>query len=91
MRAALGARPADLLEIVLAQGLRMAAFGVALGAGASWLATRWLRGLLFGVQPFDPATFGTVAVLFFLVALAACLVPALRAARVDPMTALRNE
>ena len=91
VRAALGARPADLLEIVLAQGLRMAAFGVALGAGASWLATRWLRGLLFGVQPFDPATFGTVAVLFFLVALAACLVPALRAARVDPMTALRNE
>ena len=52
---------------------------------------RWIRGLLFGVQPFDPATLGAVAVLFGLVALAACFVPARRAARVDPLTAIRND
>jgi predicted permease len=91
VRVALGARPAQLLEMVLRQGARMVLLGVVLGVAASALATRWLRGLLFGVQPFDPATLGAVAMLFCLVALAACGVPARRAARVDPLTALRNE
>ncbi len=90
VRVALGARPAQLLEMVLAQGARLAAIGIVLGAGASILASRWIRGLLFGVQPFDPATLAAVAVLFGLVALAACLIPARRAARVDPLTAIRN-
>ena len=76
VRVALGARPAQLLEMVLAQGARLAAVGIVLGAAASILASRWIRGLLFGVQPFDPATLGAVAVLFGVVALAACLVPA---------------
>ena len=91
VRVALGARPAQLLQMVLAQGARMAAIGIVLGAGMSILASRWIRGLLFGVQPFDPATLGAVAVLFGLVALAACIVPARRAARVDPLTAIRND
>ena len=64
VRVALGARPAQLLEMVLTQGARLAAVGIVLGAAASILAARWIRGLLFGVQPFDPATLGAVAVLF---------------------------
>jgi predicted permease len=91
VRVALGARPAQLLEMVLTQGARLAAVGIVLGAAASILAARWIRGLLFGVEPFDPATLGAVAVLFGVVALAACLVPARRAARVDPLTAIRND
>ena len=90
VRVALGARPAQLLEMVLAQGARLAAIGIVLGAGASILASRWIRGLLFGVQPFDPATLAAVAMLFALVALAACFIPARRAARVDPLTAIRH-
>jgi predicted permease len=91
VRVALGASPMRLLQMILAQGARMAAAGIAAGAVASLLATGWIRGLLFGVGATDPLTLGAVAVLFSLVALVACLVPALRAARVDPITALRNE
>jgi predicted permease len=91
VRVALGAHPTQVLQMVLAQGARMALAGMVVGACASLLVTRWIRGLLFGVQPFDPAVLIGVAILFSLVALAACLVPARRAARVDPLTALRNE
>ena len=90
VRAALGARPARLIGMVVAQGGWMAAAGIILGAGASLLAARAIRGLLFGVQPFDPVTIGAVAVLFAAVALAACLIPARRAARVDPLAVLRD-
>ena len=68
----------------------MAAVGIALGAGMSVLATRWIRGLLFGVQPFDPPTLAAVALVFCAIIFAACVLPARRAASVDPMTALRN-
>ena len=91
VRVALGARPAQLLQMVLAQGARLAGIGIVLGAGASLLATRWIRGLLFGVSAFDPLTLAAVGGLFSLVALIACLVPARRASRVDPLTALRSE
>jgi predicted permease len=91
VRVALGARPAQVLEMVLLQGARLALLGIVLGAGGSLVSTRWLRGLLFGVQSFDPATLGIVALFFGAVALAACLVPASRAARADPLMALRNE
>ena len=91
VRVALGARPVLLLRMVLAQGAWMTLVGIVLGVASSLLVARWIRGLLFGVRPFDPLTLGAVAVLFCLVALAACLVPALRAARVDPLTAIRNE
>ena len=91
VRVALGARPVLLLRMVLAQGAWMTLVGIVLGVAGSLLVARWIRGLLFGVRPFDPLTLGAVAILFCLVALAACLVPALRAARVDPLTAIRNE
>jgi predicted permease len=90
VRAALGASPGRLLTMVLGTGVRMGLLGIAIGIGASLLVTRSLRGLLFGVQPFDAATFVFVATVFGLVVLAACLLPARRAGRVDPMTALRN-
>ncbi|MGH7556131.1 MAG: FtsX-like permease family protein, partial [Longimicrobiales bacterium] len=91
VRLALGARPGQLLQMVLAQGARMALLGLALGAGVSMLATRGIRGLLFGVQPFDPITLGGVAILFCAIAMAACLLPARRAAGIEPLAALRNE
>jgi putative ABC transport system permease protein len=90
VRLALGAQPAQLAKMVLGQAAWMIGAGLALGIGASVLATRGLRGLLFGVQPFDPLTYGAVAILFCAVAAAACFAPARRAGRVDPVTALRT-
>jgi putative ABC transport system permease protein len=91
VRVALGASPRRLLQMILAQGARMAAAGLAAGAAASLLVTGWIRGLLFGIDAIDPATLAAVAVVFAFVTFLACLVPALRAARVDPTAALRNE
>ena len=91
VRMALGAGRREVLALVVRQGLALAAVGVALGLLASAGATRLIAGLLFGVSPTDPLTFAVVAVLLTLVALLACLVPARRATRVDPMTALRCE
>jgi predicted permease len=91
VRVALGARPQQIVEMVLAQGAWMASVGIVLGAGASLAATQAIRGLLFGVRPFDPVTLGGVAFLFGVLALAACLAPALRAARVDPVITLRSD
>ena len=88
---ALGAGRREVLGLVVRQGLVLAAAGVALGLLAATGATRLLSGLLFGVSPTDPLTYGVVALLLTLVALLACLVPARRATRVDPMTALRCE
>ncbi len=90
IRAALGASPGQLLAMVLRQGLRLGTMGIATGIGMALLVTRWLQGLLFGVQPFDAPTFAVVAVLFGMIVLAACLLPARRAGRVDPMTTIRN-
>jgi putative ABC transport system permease protein len=78
-----------LLGMVMGQGLRMGSIGIALGIGLSMLVTRLLGGLLFGVRPFDVPTFAAVAVVFGAVILTACLLPARRAGRVDPMTTLR--
>jgi predicted permease len=91
LRMALGAASGDVLRLVLRQGVAYAALGVAIGLAASLAATRLLEGLLFGVQPNDPWIYGAVATLAALVTLAACVVPALRAARVDPLVALREE
>ena len=90
VRLALGASPQQLRQMVLAQGARLAGIGIVVGAGASVVSTGWLRGLLFGVTPFDPWTLAAVSLLFSSVALVACLLPARRAARVDPIAALRN-
>ncbi len=91
VRMALGARRGDVLRLILGQGARMALLGVLPGIFLSLGLTRLMSSQLFGVTPHDPLTFTGVAVVFVIVALAACYVPARRAARVDPMVALRYE
>ena len=91
VRVALGARPTDLLRLVLTDGLRLAAGGIAIGLTAAFLLTRYLEVLLYGVPPRDSATFLVVPVLLLIAALAGCVVPARRAMTVDPTTALRSE
>jgi predicted permease len=89
IRRALGAQQGDILRLVLGQGLGLTTAGVAIGAAGAFALTRILNSLLFHVSATDPATFGGVALLFAIVALAACYIPARRATRIDPMAALR--
>lgn len=91
LRAALGARPDQILRHVFRQGASMAAAGIACGLLAAAVVTRSIRSLLFDVQPMDPATFLLAAVLLASVAAAAVWIPARRATQVDPMSALREE
>ena len=91
MRMALGAQRRQVLGMVLGQGLRVAAVGVAIGLVAGLALTRLIANLIYGVKPHDPLTFTGVAALLTLVALGASCLPALRATRVDPVTALRYE
>ncbi len=90
VRMALGAQAGDVLKLILSQGLKLALIGVATGLAAASMATRWMETLLFGVRPIDPLTFALVASVALLVALCACWIPARRAAKVDPMVALRD-
>ncbi|MGH7468399.1 MAG: FtsX-like permease family protein, partial [Longimicrobiales bacterium] len=87
---ALGASPAQLRALVLRTTFRPAVLGIALGAVATLLLTRYLGTLLFGIQPNDPATITGAALLLLLVALAAAYVPARRAGRLDPIAALKE-
>jgi predicted permease len=91
IRVALGARKRDVLRLVAGEGLVMALVGIAAGLVAALALTRLMASLLYGVRPNDPVTFIAVPLLLIVVALAACLIPARRAAKVDPMVALRHE
>jgi predicted permease len=91
IRMALGASPGDALRLEMRQGARTAALGLALGLAGALAFTRLISGLLFGVGAADPLTFAAAALLLFLTALVAAYLPARRAARVDPMLALRSE
>jgi predicted permease len=91
IRMALGARPGQVLRIVLGEGLKMTVIGVAIGLCAAVGLTRLMANLLFGVSAIDPLTYIAVAVILILVALVACYIPARRAMRVDPIVALRYE
>jgi ABC-type antimicrobial peptide transport system permease subunit len=91
IRLALGAEPLKVLGLVVRQGLALAAAGVVLGFVAALALTPMMGGLLFGVAAADPATLAGVPMLLLATALLACIVPARRAMRVDPVTALRYE
>jgi putative ABC transport system permease protein len=90
VRLALGGQPRDILRLVVADGMQMALGGILIGLAGAWFATRALRGLLFGVSAADPLTWGGVALLLALVAFLASYLPARRATRIDPVTALRG-
>ena len=89
LRMALGANPSDVLRLVLRDGMTPVAAGVLIGLGGAALLARVMKSLLFGVDAFDPLTFGAVALVLTAVALAACYLPARRAMTVDPATSLR--
>jgi putative ABC transport system permease protein len=91
VRLAVGAQRADILKLVIRQGLRLVAVGLLLGLTASFILTRLMKSLLFGVTANDPSSFVMIAVLFLAVALLACWIPARRATKVDPLVALRSE
>jgi putative ABC transport system permease protein len=91
IRFALGASSADVLRLVTGLGLRLTAIGVLIGALLAFGMARLIAGLLFGVKPADPLTYILVAAGLITVALAACYLPARRAAKIDPIVALRYE
>jgi ABC-type antimicrobial peptide transport system permease subunit len=91
VRMALGAERWDVARLVVGQGAKLAAMGLLLGGIGATVATRTLRGVLYGVEPTDPLTFASSALLLGGVALLASYLPARRATRVDPMVALRAE
>jgi ABC-type antimicrobial peptide transport system permease subunit len=89
VRSALGARPRQIFGLVVTQGVIVTVVGLTIGAVAAGATTKYLTTLLYGVSSRDALTFVAVGIVMIAIALAACLVPALRAVRVDPLTALR--
>jgi ABC-type antimicrobial peptide transport system permease subunit len=90
VRVALGATRADVMRLVLGRGVVLTSVGLGAGSIGAWILTRAMRTLLYGVAPTDPATFATVVAILTGVGMIACLLPALRATRVNPITVLRD-
>ena len=91
VRMALGADRLDVVRLILKQGMRLTGIGIVLGLALSFVATRVLAGLLYGIKPGDPLTFASVSLFLGVVAFVSCYVPARRAASIDPMKSLRAE
>ncbi|MGE5327118.1 MAG: FtsX-like permease family protein, partial [Deltaproteobacteria bacterium] len=91
IRMALGAKPGQVLWLVVGQGLKLALVGVGIGLPLAYLFARAISSMLFGVKPADFVTFAGVPALLLSVALVACYIPARRATKVDPLVALRYE
>ena len=91
VRIALGAQREQVLSLMLGDGLRPALYGLMLGLAASAAAVRLIESMLYGTRPFDPAIYAAVTATLLLVAALACLIPAWKASRIDPMQALRTE
>ena len=91
IRLALGARPDDVCRMVIRQGMRLVLIGGSIGLAGALALTRLMSTLLFGIKPGDPVTFATVTSLLIGIAWLACYLPARRATKVDPLTALRHE
>ena len=91
IRMAIGARPVNILQLVVGRGMVLAGIGLIAGLGGAWWMTRLLAGFLYGIGARDPITFAVIAATLAAVALLACYTPARRAMKVDPMIALRYE
>jgi putative ABC transport system permease protein len=91
IRMALGARAANVLSLIMKNGLTLVLTGIVIGVGSAFGLTRFLATLLFGIEPTDRVTFVIVSTVFFVIAMLAALIPAMRATRVDPLVALRDE
>lgn len=91
VRMALGARPLDVTRMVVGRGLRLGVMGLAAGVGLALVLGRLLETLLYGVKPVAPGVYAATALTLLVIALVACVIPAQRAARVDPVVALRDE
>ena len=91
IRMALGARAANVLSLIMKNGLALVLMGIVIGVGSAFGLTRFLATLLFGIEPTDGVTFLVVSLVFFVIVIAAALIPAMRATRVDPVVALRTE
>ena len=91
VRTAFGARPLDILQLMVTRGMALCGAGVALGLVLGFAASRLIAGMLYGVTPASGHVYVAGAATFLAVALAACLVPAVRAAKLDPLAALRHE
>jgi ABC-type antimicrobial peptide transport system permease subunit len=91
IRMAMGARPGTVERLVLRQGMMLTLIAIALGWPSAWMLSKMASSFLYGIQPHDALTFGLVPPFLAAIALAACYVPARRAASIDPMNALRTE